>query len=266
VATPRQASVLDVLEPGQVSYVQRARAFWQKVERYDCGAEVCIENRPRAEQALIIVSGWAIEFQLLPDGRRQIFGFLLPGDTIETRATASVGSRAVMSITRLEVVSRDAHAAADGLGEAAMVRMLEGEALRREERFYDQLTRIGRLSAKERILHLLLELHRRLERVGLVDGDTFKLPVTQEIFADTLGLSVVHINRTLKQLRKEGALAIHLGRVTLLDRKRLSARACYVDVDEELSFAKAAPQRPGSGGMRLASGAVAGWAERRVGG
>jgi CRP-like cAMP-binding protein len=243
----RQALVLDVCGPGQVSQVDRARAFWRRVERYDSGAEICIEDRPGADRRLIIVSGWACELRILPDGRRQIFGFLLPGDTIEAPATTGLGCRRVMALTRLEVASRGAQAAADGLGEAAMLRALEDEAVRREERFCDQLTRIGRLSAKERIMHLLLELYARLDRVGLVNGDTFRLPLTQEIFADTLGLSIVHINRTLKELRKEGLLVIQSGRVMLPDRDRLAVKACYLPQDHELSSTKSAPQRPGHG-------------------
>jgi CRP-like cAMP-binding protein len=230
------------------------------VERYGCGDEVCIANRPGADRGLIIVSGWACELRILPDGRRQIFSFLLPGDTIEARETSSVEWCGVMALTRLEVVNRGAQAAAGALEEAAWLRAFEDEALRREGRFYDQLTRIGRLSAKERIMHLLLELFERLDRVGLVSGDTFKLPLTQGVFADTLGLSIVHINRTLKELRREGSVVFKSGRVTLRDRESLAARACYLPMDEDLSSTKAAPERHDARAshLRLATPAVAG--------
>jgi CRP-like cAMP-binding protein len=240
----RQASVLDVRSSGKISSVERARAFWQRVERYDCGDELCSEDRSGSDRWLVIVSGWACELRILPDGRRQIFGFLLPCDTIEARATTGGASHGVMALTRLEVVSPCGPGTAEGLGEATMLRALEAEALRREDRFYDQLTRIGRLTARERIMHLLLELYCRLARVGLVNGDTFKLPLTQEIFADALGLSIAHINRTLKELRREGLVVIQSGRVTLPDRERLAVKACYLSVDGGPLAVNATPQRP----------------------
>jgi CRP-like cAMP-binding protein len=123
--------------------------------------------------------------------------------------------------------------AADAEGRDALIQALDEAALRREQRLYDHLVRMGRLSAKERLIHLLLELWERLEKVGLVDGDTFKIPLTQEIFADALGLSVVHVNRTLKALRKEGLVYIKSGSATLADRTRLARMSCYRSPNDE---------------------------------
>jgi biotin operon repressor len=86
---------------------------------------------------------------------------------------------------------------------------------------------MGRLSARERVTHLLLELRERLDRAGLVKGDTFRIPLTQEVFADALGLSVVHINRTMKQLRQSGSVVFKSGSVTIRDPERLAAMAQY---------------------------------------
>jgi transcriptional regulator with XRE-family HTH domain len=91
------------------------------------------------------------------------------------------------------------------------------------------------------VIHLLLELHERLERVGLVHGETFKIPLTQEVFADALGLSVVHINRTLKGLRKEGWVCIKAGSVTLRNRPRLAAASCYRSEADDLEFEALTP-------------------------
>jgi len=165
--------------------------------------------------------------RILPDGRRQIFSFLLPGDAIEARGAGSVGACGVVALTRLEVVNRGPQLTDSACRDAA---------LQRERRLYDHLMRMGRLSAKERVIHLLLELHERLERVGLVHGETFKIPLTQEVFADALGLSVVHINRTLKGLRKEGWVYIKAGSVTLRNRPRLAAASCYRSEADDLEF------------------------------
>jgi CRP-like cAMP-binding protein len=165
---------------------------------------------------------------LLCDGRRQIFAFLVPGDTIAASADHGMAPYAVVALTQLLLVGRapgfvpndderEAISRADALG-----------AAQRQERLYDQLVRIGRLSARERAIHLLLELHNRLERVGLVKDGMFKVPLNQEVLADALGLSVVHINRTLRELRDDNLIRIKAGAVTLTNLPKLVAISGYV--------------------------------------
>jgi CRP-like cAMP-binding protein len=221
-------SILNALGAGQVRSPEKVRAFWQRIERYGPGAQVQQDLGARSKKQLIIVSGWACDLRILPDGRRQIFSFLLPGDAIEARGAGNVGSRGLVALTRLELVDSGRQLAADAEGRDALIQALNDAALRREQRLYDHVVRMGRLSAKERVIHLLLELRERLEPVGLVKGDTFKIPLTQEIFADALGLSVVHINRTLKELRKEGLVCVKSGSATLLNPERLATMSCYI--------------------------------------
>jgi CRP-like cAMP-binding protein len=221
-----RGSTLSDGEARRVCDIEQTRALWRRGECYDAGAQVRYGERAGAETQLVIVSGWACELRILPDGRRQIFSFLLPGDVIEARGTGSVGSRGVVALTRLTVVNHGPQLA-DAAGRAAS---------RREQRLYDHLMRMGQLSAKERVIHLLLELHERLDRIGLVHGETFKIPLTQEVFADALGLSIVHINRTLKGLRKDGWVCIKAGSVTLKNRPRLAAASCYRSEADNLEF------------------------------
>ena len=65
------------------------------------------------------------------------------------------------------------------------------------------------------MVHLILELHGRLQAIDMVDGDSFSVPLTQEILADALGLSVVHINRTLQQVRRDKLLEMRGGRIII---------------------------------------------------
>jgi CRP-like cAMP-binding protein len=253
-------SILSAIGAGQVGNVENVRAFWRRIERYGPGAQIRHDAGVSPERQLIIVSGWACDLRILPDGRRQIFSFLLPGDAIEARGAGSIGSRGVVALTRLEVVDSGRQLAANAEGRDALLRALDDAALRREERLYDHLVRMGRLSAKERVIHLLLELWERLNRVGLVNGDTFKIPLTQEIFADALGLSIVHINRTLKELRGEGLVCIKSGSVTLHNRARLASVSCYVSPGDTPGPVPAAwsgrsIERPPSDGQWPGSGA-----------
>ena len=75
------------------------------------------------------------------------------------------------------------------------------------------------------MLHLLLELHHRLRTVGLAEAGRFEMPLTQEVLADALGLSIVHVNRTLQQIRREGLVEIKGGGVALLEPKLMAAVA-----------------------------------------
>lgn len=199
----------------QVEEREPRRSPWSRVERYAAGAQIAVIQAGGSQ--LRLLSGWACEMRILPDGRRQIFTFLLPGDVVETRGFESLGSRAIVALSRLQAVR----------AESDEVPWVEHSAQQREQRLYDHMVRMGQLSAKERVIHLLLELYDRLERVGLVDGDTFKVPLTQEVFADALGLSVVHINRTLRCLRRDDWVVIKSGSVTLKNRRKLESVACY---------------------------------------
>jgi hypothetical protein len=92
----------------------------------------------------------------------------------------------------------------------------------------DQVVRLGRLSAFERLAHLLLEMHERLFHVGLANVNAFHMPLRQEMIADLLGLSVVHVSRTSQQLKSERLAQVRSSHVTLLDRARLVEVANYV--------------------------------------
>jgi CRP-like cAMP-binding protein len=135
---------------------------------------------------------------------------------------------AVVALTQLLLVGRAPDFVPNDDEREAISRADALGAAQRQERLYDQLVRIGRLSARERAIHLLLELHNRLERVGLVKDATFKVPVNQEVLADALGLSVVHINRTLRELRDDNLIRIKAGAVTLKNLPKLMTISGYV--------------------------------------
>jgi CRP-like cAMP-binding protein len=210
---------------GENGEISRVRSFWRSVERYPAGAMVCVTDASRSRK-VVIVSGWACELRILPDGRRQIFAFHLPGDIVDLNQ-ADCGRRVSIALTRLETVDVEVLLAGDDEVRRNVSAALRQTMLRQDDRLFDHMVRVGRLSARERVLNLLLDLHDRLSAAGLVKESTFRLPVTQEMFADALGLSIVHINRTLQQLRREGLISLRAGTVTLHNRHRLDALACY---------------------------------------
>jgi CRP-like cAMP-binding protein len=104
------------------------------------------------------------------------------------------------------------------------------------ERRYEDVVRLGRRSARQRLADLLLELYDRLDQIGMVNERGFYMPLTQDHLADALGLSVVHVSRSLKILRLQGGVTVRFNRVSQVDRARLAELARGLDpVDHMLA-------------------------------
>jgi len=200
-------------------------------------------DRPR-----LIRSGWACRMRFVRDGRRQILSYHLPGDiigfSIETEAVALADCAALTRLVTMElpglrtlVVDR----AAEFPELAAACRKIR---ISEEHYLLCQIMRIGRQQAYERIAHLLMEFHARLQRTGLADGNSFQLPLTQEALADGLGLSAVHVNRTFKLLKAKNYVRIERASVTLLEPEALAEIAGYHDWKEASVARHSAANRP----------------------
>jgi CRP-like cAMP-binding protein len=190
-------------------------------------AELRRQNLVQSPQLLL--SGWACAQRLLGDGRRQILSFLLPGDCIGSLLNTGMPAPcAVVALTPVVVAdARPLILAAEGAnpphpGLAMAIRVM---ANRDEILLRDQIVRLGRQTAYERMMHLMLEFRDRLTIAGHARRDTFHLPLTQETLADALGLSVVHVNRTLQQIRRDGLLEMRGGQVTLLQPEQMQFTA-----------------------------------------
>jgi len=167
---------------------------------------------------------------MLSDGRRQILSFLLPGDAYGIAARpcgfAPSGIVALTTVTVGELPGLSSAIAGPdvsiGLGAIAWC------ILRHEEMFLqNQLVRVGRQTAYERTGHLLLELYHRLKAVAFTQGNGYVLPLTQEMLADALGLSVVHTNRTLQQLRRDKMIELRNSAITILQPDAMATVADF---------------------------------------
>jgi CRP-like cAMP-binding protein len=169
---------------------------------------------------LLILEGWAARTRLLEDGRRQILSLLLPGDLIgHCWQTRPLAVSTVIALTGLKLCPTPAVDALSDLREAFAVSRALDEAY-----LLANITRLGRLTAYERICDLLLEWHERLSLTDMAPDDSFTVPLTQEMLADATGLTSVHVNRTLQQLRREDAIRWKGRQVHLTDPVRLAAQ------------------------------------------
>ena len=217
----RRLSRLALLSESEISIVSHLP---DRTDRYGAGHELIREGEP-VGRPQYLVSGWACRQRVLPDGRRQIFGFILPGDGIGFCGPhAPPALTSVVAITNVETVDattiRDAARSGD---HPNLTRALATAASLDEARLLDHAVRLGRQTAYERLAHLLLELHQRLSSIDMAVGWRFPLPLTQETLADALGLSIVHVNRTLQQLRRERLIEVRSGAATILAPELLAA-------------------------------------------
>jgi CRP-like cAMP-binding protein len=201
--------------------IELLRSLSERRDRHVSGEELAAEGAV-ASYPQFILSGWASRQRILPDGRRQIFGFLLPGDAIGlNRNGAALAS--VVALTAMETIDAEPILDAVEAGRTpGLARALAAIEPIEQKGQLDHMVRLGRQTAYERVAHFLLDLQRRLEIAGLGDSQRFPLPLTQEIMADALGLSIVHVNRTLQQLRRERLIELRAGVALLLERELLA--------------------------------------------
>jgi CRP-like cAMP-binding protein len=172
-----------------------------------------------APAMLILLEGWARGYKTTSSGGRQITEFLLPGDAVVP--LHDTDRRMDYSIDSLTPVR---FAAIDQLGlqrvaealPSFLTGVLEQQAFR-QALLREWLLNIGRRSARERIAYLMCELFLRLRRSGFGETNSCPFALTQVDIADAVGLTPVHVNRTLQQLRRSGMIKQDKGRLTIPD-------------------------------------------------
>lgn len=215
----RGRGVCGSLSEAELAQIERVR---EPARRVAPGCDVFSQGEP-CDEVFNILGGWVFLYELLEDGRRQILGFALPGDFIGFRPGGGVstfGAQAIVAVD-LCVLPRDRL--------LAFIQQHPGLALRvmamlssDEQRAYERLTSIGRKTALERMATLLLELFCRVRRrAPRVPGEQLRIPLTQPLIADATGMTPVHTNRMLQELRQRGIIDYGNGLFSILDPARL---------------------------------------------
>ncbi|AWN50123.1 Crp/Fnr family transcriptional regulator [Methylobacterium terrae] len=178
-----------------------------------------LEEGAAPDCAVLVVEGIACRYSHRPSGARQITAYLLPGDLCDPdfahlrRMNHGVGTLGPCRVAR---VSRETLAGLTGR-HPGIARALRLAKLAEEETTREWVKNVGCRSAIERVSHLLCELHERLRVVGWATKAGYDLPLTQQDIADTTGLSNVHVNRVLRQLRLMRVVEVGGRRVDILN-------------------------------------------------
>lgn len=197
-----------------------------KVLRSFSGGEPIAREGDELQSCCFLVEGFAVRQKIVGD-TNQIFAFYVPGDGPDLHTLqiplmdtelASAGSSTIAFISHADL--RVALAASTSLTNILWRETLVDAAIYRE-----WVANVGARDALARVAHVLCELAMRLAAVGMVEDEAFDVPITQQHLADACGLSSVHVNRTVQELRRRGLISWHGRTVVLIDRAALEAVA-----------------------------------------
>jgi CRP-like cAMP-binding protein len=221
----RLGSLRRLSEAGVAAIRTAAR---ERTTKAAAGEDIVCEG-DRCDSVRLFLSGWACRYKALEDGRRQIVSFVLPGDTCDahiyllSNMDHSIATLTPVTYAELDRAAFERFVSADvTVAEALYCETLAARAIQRE-----WAINLGRRDALERVAHIICELFERLQVVGMVEGNTFAFPVTQMDLADATGLSTVHLNRTLQELRAAGLITLRDRSLTILDPQALRNTAMF---------------------------------------
>jgi len=184
-----------------------------------------VREGDRPARSCVILDGYAVTYKTTGDGKRQIHAFHIRGDVPDLQSlhltvldnSLSTITTCIVGFIQHEVV-RDLCRRYPRIGEA-----LWRETLIDASIFREWMTNVGRREAYDRMSHLLCEWMTRLRTAGLVQDHTCDMPMTQQELADAMGVTPVHVNRVLQELRGDGLIELKGNKLTILDWEQLKA-------------------------------------------
>jgi CRP-like cAMP-binding protein len=188
-----------------------------------------IQEGQTGHKAFVLQAGWACSYKGLPNGDRQIISFPIAGDCVGLRSVLLKTADHSFSALTDAVVSpvESTHLMKCITEFPRLGAALMWAASRDEAMVVEHLVSVGRRSGLERTAHFFMELAERLNLVGLATEAEFKCPLSQYVLADALGLTAIHVNRVMRQLRERGLLTLKGGTVEIRDLKGLRKLAGF---------------------------------------
>jgi len=178
-----------------------------------------VKEGQAGHRAFVLHDGWACSYKDLPNGSRQIISFPIAGDCVGLRSVLlRTADHSFEALTDAVVSPVDGSQMLQTFSDFPRLgAAILWAASRDEAMVVEHLVSVGRRNAIERTAHFFMELAERLNLIGLAKGTEFNCPLNQYVLADALGLSAIHINRVLRQLRERDLLTVQRGKVRIHD-------------------------------------------------
>lgn len=190
-----------------------------------------IREGDRPGPVFVVLDGWACRYKILPSGSRQVLAYLMPGDSCDLHVgLLAEMDHSIQTITPATIATIDREKMDELLDEhPAIAKAIYVAQLVDEGTMRAWITSMGRRASIERVAHLMCELYIRARNIGLTSDLSFALPLSQLLLADSLGMTPVHLNRVLRELRASGAMTLKRGSLVLTDLPRLVQIAGFDD-------------------------------------
>ena len=202
---------------GQLSFIRR---------HYPAHTDI-IKEGDKSERIFLVGSGWTALYKIMVGGERQIADFPVPGDIVGLYGSdalrpsfTAITDAVVYEISLVPFIATITRS-------HRLTQLVLDEGARQRSILIEHMTNLGRRSALARTAHLLLELGVRRIMAGVADPGGYECPLTQYDLGDALGLTAIHINRMLRELRQADALHFHKGFVGFLAEDQLKAIAGF---------------------------------------
>jgi CRP-like cAMP-binding protein len=207
------------LSEGAIGALTAATAVARKV----AAKKDLIREGDRPGPVFIVLEGWACRYKILPSGTRQVLAYLMPGDCCDLHVgLLAEMDHSIQTVTAARVATIE-RADMDAIMERhrSVAKAMYLAQLVDEGTMRAWITSMGRRTSIERVAHLMCELYLRARNIGLTSDTYFELPLSQLLLADSLGMTPVHLNRVLKELRLTGAMTLKRGSLLINDPVRL---------------------------------------------
>jgi CRP-like cAMP-binding protein len=174
------------------------------------------------ENVHLVMDGYACRYKVLPDGRRQIMAIFVPGDLCDLHVQIlGEMDHSIGTLTKASMVEIDKDTIAELIANPRINRALWWASLVDEGTLREWLVSMGQRDSAEQMAHIFCELYMRLRAVGCGEEDGYQLPFTQDELSDLMGITPVHVNRTLTRLREDDLIRIEGKRLVIPDFDRL---------------------------------------------
>jgi CRP-like cAMP-binding protein len=210
--------------------VAAIRALPINVRHWEAGRTV-VADGSRPTECVLVIEGFCVRAKTTVTGQRQILSIHIPGEIPDLQSLHLHRMDHDLVAIAPSTLGFITHASLRALTRANpnIAEVLWRDTLIDAAIFREWIVNVGQRPAANRLAHTVVELRRRLAVTGRASGDTFEMPLTQEQISEALGITPVHANRIIRQLRDDGILDINRGRVTVLDEAKLADLAQFDD-------------------------------------